>query len=98
MDDVLRKRLSEQEQEEYDRFDRRAVIAGNFVVWPGIAGLVSYSASKYPSAIICLILVVVAMPLVIIMGRRARKLRELAESRYAIIMGLTENTETKVPK
>ena len=87
MDEVLRRRLTEQEREEYDKYDRRAMIAANFVVWPGIAGLISYSASRYPSATVCLILVVCAMPFVIILGRRARTLRELAESRYAAIMG-----------
>ena len=86
MDEVLRKRLSEPEQEQYDKFDRRAMIAANVVVWPAIAGLISYSTSRYPSALVCLALVVTAMPFVIIFGRRARKLRELAESRYTAIM------------
>ena len=87
MDDVLRKRLSEDELEKYDRYDRRAMIAGNFVVWPGIAGAISYSTDRYPSAILCLVIVVAAFPVMLIMGKQARRLRELAESRYAAIMG-----------
>ena len=92
MDDVLRKRLSKEELELYDQFDRRAMIAANFVVWPGIAGLISYSTSRYPSSVVCLVLVVVAMPLVLRFGREARKLREIAENRYAAIMGQGGNS------
>lgn len=87
MDDILRKRLSKEEVEQYDLFDRRASMAAHFVVWPGIAGLVSYSASRIPSAILCLVIVLAAIPVMVIMGRHARKLRERAEGRYAAIMG-----------
>jgi len=87
MDDILRKRLSEQEIELYDRYDRRASIAGHFVVWPAIAGAISYSGSRYLPATICLVIVLVAFPVLLIMGKQARRLRELAESRYAGIMG-----------
>lgn len=87
MDEVLRKRLSKEELEQYDRFDRRAMLAGHFVTWPAIAGLISYSASRYASATLCLVIVVLAFPVMVIMGKRARKLRELAESRYSAIMG-----------
>lgn len=87
MDEVFRKRLSPEELEEYDKYDRRASIAGHFVVWPGIAGAISYATGRNGSALVCLILVVLAFPVIVIMGRRARKLRELAEQRYDAIMG-----------
>ncbi|MBU1175335.1 MAG: hypothetical protein KKH72_08015 [Alphaproteobacteria bacterium] len=91
MDDVLRKRLSEEELEKYDLYDRRASIAGHFVVWPGIAGLVSYFSSRPGSAIVCLVIVLAAFPVVVLMGRRASQLRELAEQRYGAIMGHSED-------
>ena len=87
MDEVFRKRLSPEELEEYDKFDRRASIAGHFVVWPGIAGAISYATGRNGSALVCLVLVVLAFPVIVFMGRRARKLRELAEQRYGTIMG-----------
>ena len=87
MDDILRKRLSEQELELYDRFDGRAGIAGHFVVWPAIAGAISYSGSRYLPAMICLVIVLIAFPVLLIMGKKAKRLRELAENRYAGIMG-----------
>ena len=87
MDDVLRKRLSSEELEQYDTFDRRASIAGHFVVWPAIAGAISYSAGKVGSPWACLAIVVVAFPIMVIMGKRAGKLRELAQARYSAIMG-----------
>ena len=87
MDDVLRKRLSPEELEQYERYDSRASIAGHFVVWPGIAGLVSYFGDKPASQWICLAIVVAAFPVIVVMGKRASKLRKLAEERYGVIMG-----------
>ena len=87
MDDVLRKRLSPEELEQYDSYDRRASIAGHFVVWPGIAGLVSYFGDKPLSQWICLAIVLAAFPVIVVMGKRAGKLRKLAEERYSVIMG-----------
>lgn len=92
MDDLLRKRLSEEELEAYDRFDQRASIAGHFLVWPAIFGLISYAGSKYASAMVCLALVVVSFPVIVIMGRRASRLRELAQSRYEGSAGDEPNT------
>lgn len=92
MDDVLRKRLSPEELEQYDTFDRRASIAGHFVVWPAIAGAISYSAGKVGSPWLCLAIVLVAFPIMVIMGKRAGKMRKLAEARYGAIMG------TKAPE
>lgn len=86
MDEVFRKRLSEDELAEYDRYDRRASIAGHFFVWPGIFGLISYTYERYPSAFICLACVVISLPVMIWMGGRAKKLREVAEKRYLGIL------------
>ena len=91
MDDVLRKRLSSEELEQYDMFDRRASIAGHFVVWPAIAGAISYSAGKVGSSWLCLVIVLVAFPFMVIMGKRAKKLREMAEARFGAIMGTNSN-------
>lgn len=87
MDDVLRKRLSPEEIEQYDTFDRRASIAGHFVVWPAIAGAISYTAGKAVSPWVCLAIVAAAFPVMVIMGKRAGKLRQLAQDRYGAIMG-----------
>lgn len=96
MDELLRKRLSPEECEQYDMFDRRASIAGHFVVWPAIAGLISYSAGKAVSPWVCLAIVVAAFPVMVIMGKRAGKLRQLAEERYGVIMG-TGGSSANVP-
>ncbi|MFY0613234.1 MAG: hypothetical protein JXQ99_17005 [Hyphomicrobiaceae bacterium] len=97
MDDVLRKRLSPEELEQYDTFDRRASIAGHFVVWPAIAGAISYSAGKVGSPWLCLAIVLIAFPVMVIMGKRAKKLRELAERRYGAIMGTNTNEQSERP-
>ncbi len=86
MDDVLRKRLSTEECENYDRYDRRASLAGHFVVWPAIMGLISYYGGKPFSPLICLAIVAVAFPVMVTMGNRAKKLRLIAENRYGAIM------------
>ena len=98
MDDVLRKRLSPEEVEQYDKFDRRASIAGHFVVWPAIAGAISYSAGKVGSPWVCLVIVLVAFPIMVIMGKRAKQLRELAEQRYDAIMGTAPTPKAQPEK
>ncbi len=95
MDDVLRKRLSPEELEQYDTFDRRASIAGHFVVWPAIAGAISYTAGKAVSPLVCLAIVMAAFPVMVIMGKRAGKLRQLAEVRYGAIMGSDAGAKDK---
>ena len=87
MDEVLRKRLSSEEIDAYDACDRRASAAGHFVVWPTIAGVISYSGGRLGSALVCLAIVLAAFPFMVIMGKRARKLRERAEDRFAATMG-----------
>ena len=87
MDDVLRKRLSPEELEQYERYDSRASIAGHFVVWPTIAGLVSYFGDKPASQWICLAIVIAAFPIMVVMGKRAGELRKVAEERFGVIMG-----------
>ncbi|MFT5511398.1 MAG: hypothetical protein ACI89J_004499 [Hyphomicrobiaceae bacterium] len=87
MDDVLRKRLSPEELEQYERYDSRASIAGHFVVWPAIAGLVSFFGDKPVSQWICLAIVLAAFPVMVVMGKRAGKMRQLAEERFGVIMG-----------
>ena len=95
MDDVLRKRLSPEELEQYEKYDNRASIAGHFVVWPAIAGLISYYGDKPVSQWICLAIVVTAFPVMVIMGKRAGALRKLAEDRFAVIMGQSPAGESK---
>lgn len=95
MDDVLRKRLSPEEVEQYDKYDRRASIAGHFVVWPAIAGLVSYFNDKPASQWICLAIVIAAFPVMVTMGNRAGKLRQLAEERFGVIMGQSSAEKEK---
>ncbi len=93
MDDVLRKRLSEEELELYDTYDRRASIASHFVVWPLIAALVSYAAGRMHNVILCLVIAAIAFPVVVLMGRRAGALRVTAEQRYAAIMGRADRED-----
>ena len=82
MQDVFREQLSEEELEQYDLFDSRAALFSSFVVWPGIAGLVSYAADKAHLALVCLVIVLCAVPLMLFFARRARRVREMAEKRY----------------
>ncbi len=98
MDEVLRKRLSPEEAEQYDTFDRRASIAGHFVVWPAIAGGISYGAGNAASPWICLAIVVAAFPVMVIMGKRAGKIRQLAESRFDAIMGTNPAAKEKAQR
>jgi hypothetical protein len=91
MDEVLRRRLSEEELELYDTYDRRASIAAHFVVWPLIAGLVSFATGHIHNTVVCLAITAVAFPFVVLMGRRAGALRAAAEQRYAAIMGRAES-------
>jgi hypothetical protein len=93
MDDVLRKRLSEEELKLYDTYDQRASIASHFVVWPLIAGLVSFAADRMHNVILCLVIAAIAFPVVVIMGRRAGALRATAEQRYAAIMGRADSED-----
>lgn len=86
MHDAFRQRLSKDEQEAYDLFDSRASLASHFVVWPVIAAVISYSAGRPLGAMICFAIVLVAAPVMVIMGSRARRIRETAEARYLAIM------------
>ena len=96
MDEVLRKRLSPEEAEQYDTFDRRASIAGHFAVWPAIFGGISYSSGNVVSPWICLAIVVAAFPVMVIMGKRAGKIRQLAEARFDAVMGTKPAATDKV--
>ena len=98
MDDVLRKRLSEEELKLYDTYDKRALIASHFVVWPLIAGRVSFAGGRMHNVIFCLAITAIAFPVVVIMGRRASVLRRTAEERYAAIMGRAENADDEASK
>ena len=98
MDDVLRQRLSPEELEQYDTYDKRASIASHFVVWPLIAGLVSFAAGKPHNTVVCLVIVAIAFPIVVLMGRRAGALRVLAEERYAAILGREAKDDANAKK
>lgn len=98
MDEVLRKRLSEEELQRYDTYDRRASIASHFVVWPLIAGLVSFAGGRVHNTVVCLVIAAIAFPIVVIMGRRAGAIRVTAEQRYAAIMGQSESANDKAEK
>lgn len=87
MDDVLRQRLSPEELEEYDTYDRRASTAAHFVVWPLIAAFILFAAGNGRYSMLCLGIALIAFPIVVLMGRRAGALRVLAEERYAAILG-----------
>ncbi|MGI9521400.1 MAG: hypothetical protein ACR2PG_07095 [Hyphomicrobiaceae bacterium] len=89
--DVLRQRLSREEQEAYDMFDGRAMLASQFVVWPTIVAIACYFSGMTNTALIFAGVAAVALPILLVMGRKARILRESAERRYrAIVLGSDE--------
>ncbi len=97
MDEVLRKRLTPEEQAAYDVLDRRASFFSHLVVWPAIAAAVLYWADKAFYAALCFAVVVIAFPLVVRFGNQAGKLRKLAEDRYAAIMGVDMPRDDRDP-
>ena len=88
MFDVLRQRLSEEEQEQYDRYDGRAALACHFLMWPLILAFAFYYSGLTRTALLFFAISAVALPIMLIMAKRARAIRELAEERYAAIMNV----------
>ena len=86
--DVLRQRLTAEEQELFDIYDGRAALACHFLVWPAILAVIFYYSGRLNLALICAAIAAVALPIMLAMARRARRLRELAEVRYRTIMQL----------
>ncbi len=84
--DILRQRLSEEEQDDYDRYDGRAALACHFMMWPLIAAIAFYYSRMTNTALIFLVIAAVALPVMLFNARRARGLRQLAEERYRAIM------------
>ena len=88
MFDFLRQRLSEEEQEAYDRYDGRAALACHFLMWPLILAFAFYYSGLTRTALLFFSIAAVALPIMLLMARRARAIRELAEERYAAIMNV----------
>ena len=88
MFDVLRQRLSEEEQEQYDRYDGRAALACHFLMWPLILAFAFYYSGLTRTALLFFAISAVALPIMLIMAKRARAIREMAEERYAAIMNV----------
>ena len=89
--DILRNRLSQEEQERYDMFDGRAAMASHFLVWPGILAVAFYYSGMINTATIFAVVAAVALPVMLVMARRARALRELAEKRYMAILNAEDD-------
>lgn len=89
--DILRKRLSQEEQDRYDMFDGRAALASHFLVWPGILAIAFYYSGMTNTATIFAVVALVALPVMLVMARRARGLRELAEERYKAILNVEDD-------
>jgi hypothetical protein len=87
MDEVLRKRLSAEELDRYDTYDCWASFASHLLVWPGIAAFLLFAAGQPSYALGFFLVAALALPVVVIMGRRAGVLRVAAEDRFAAIMG-----------
>ena len=94
MQDAFRQRLSSKEVEDYDLYDSRAALCSYFVVWPGIAGLMCYAGGRPHLAIVCAVIVALAIPGMLFFARRARRLRELAEERYLAIVSRDDVSES----
>lgn len=92
--DFLRQRLSEEEREEFDKYDGRASLASHFLVWPGILALAFYAAGMVNTALIFLVVAVVALAVLLRMAKRARAMRELAEKRYETLIGMEDEEKT----
>ncbi|MCB1509888.1 MAG: hypothetical protein KDJ36_03215 [Hyphomicrobiaceae bacterium] len=88
MQDFLRDRLSKDEIERYELYDGLAVICTQFMVWPGLLGLICYASQMRSAAFVCWAIAAVALPLMLLTGQRARALLKVAEKRYLAIMGV----------
>ncbi len=91
--DILRNRLSAEEQDAYDRFDGRAALACHFLMWPGILAVAFYASRMTNTALVFLTVAIVALPIMLWNAKRARELRDLAEKRYLAIMQAQESKE-----
>ncbi|HUS97537.1 MAG TPA: hypothetical protein VMX97_12425 [Hyphomicrobiaceae bacterium] len=87
MQDFLRDRLTNEEVERYEMYDGLAVIATQFLVWPALLGLMLSATGQTTAARVCWVIAIVALPLMLFLGRRARALLKVAEDRYLALMG-----------
>ena len=92
--DFLRQRLSPQEQEEFDKYDGRAALASHFLVWPSVLAIAFYASGLVNTALIFLVVAVVALAVLLRMAKRARAMRELAEKRYEALIGMEDEDKT----
>lgn len=90
MYDFLRQRLSPEEQEAYDRHDGRAAFACHFVMWPVILAIAFYASGMLNTALVFVVVALVALPAMLWNAKRARALRELADQRYRAIMDIQD--------
>lgn len=90
MQDFLRDRLTNAEIEQYETYDSLAVVFSQLIVWPGLLGMVCYASQMPKTAQICWIVSLVALPLMLVTGGRARELLKVAEKRYLAIMGVQD--------
>ena len=88
MFDFLRQRLSEEEQAQYDRYDGLAAFACHFLMWPLILAIAFYYSGLTGTAMLFFAVASIALPIMLVMAKRARAIRELAEERYAAIMNV----------
>ena len=87
MQDFLRDRLTAEEIEQYETYDALAVLCSQFLVWPGLLGLICYATGQSWIAMVCWMIALVALPLMLRTGQKARALLKIAEARYLAIMG-----------
>ena len=87
MQDFLRDRLTPEELERYETYDGLAVVFTQFLIWPALLGLICYATGQTTIATICGGISLIALPLMLMIGRKARALLKVAEERYLSIMG-----------
>lgn len=88
MQDFLKDRLTKEEVEQYELYDSLAVVCSQFLVWPALLGLICYATQMRSTAFVCWAISLVALPLMLLTGQRARALLKVAEKRYLAIMGV----------
>ena len=88
MQDFLRDRLTEEEIETYETYDALAVLSSQFLVWPTLIGLICYASNMASAAYVCWMIALVALPLMLFTGQKARAMLKVAEKRYLAIMGV----------
>jgi hypothetical protein len=87
MQDFLRDRLTEDEIETYETYDGLALLCSQFLVWPALVALICFGVGQTHIALVCVVIALIALPLMLVTGQKARAILKIAEERYIALVG-----------